>query len=363
MKTRVLIIDSDIMARRAIAGILHKTSEFEIIEINEDVNKAEEAILNSNPEVVLLNIEGIESDGFSVLIALRNRFPKLPIVILSVRNEKGAETTITALEKGAVDFITKPETHLSVLFADNHLRKRLVPSIKAASQINNLDNIFPKKTEFTEYPYDELISRAISQNFISTNLVVIGGCMGGPHALFSIIPQLPENLPVPVVIAQHFPKIYTKFLADQLDLKSKITVREAYNETRLTPGIVWIAPGGYHTEIVRGENGALLNIHRGPRKNFARPSIDLLFNSAAYSYKKEVLGIILSGCGFDGVEGCQTIRNHSGQIIVQDPRDSLAPEMPLNVLKRGLANDYFSAHELPLAISNRMKINEKDVRS
>ncbi|MFH5832652.1 chemotaxis protein CheB [Halalkalibaculum sp. DA384] len=359
----VLLIDGEILARRAIAQVLTHTSKFAInsISIDKAVEDLEKIVTDYNPNVILLSIEDERSDSTFRLI--RNYFPNLPILLLSARTEEGAKAASTFFQNGAVDVITKPEPNTSLLFAYDHLEKRLAISIEAASKIENLDSVLIGRAESGQDARTSFEELSTGPNSLSVvDVIVIGGCMGGPHALLKIIPKLPPNLDVPVVVTQHFPKIYTRQLATLLNEKSQIQVREAYDGTKLSGDTVWIAPGGYHTEIVReSHTSSFLKVHCGARVNNSRPSIDLLFNSAANSYGNKVLGIILSGFGADGLEGCRRIKEAGGHVIVQDPGSSLAPDMPLLMIKEKLVSGYFTTDELASIIS--IKIHSTDENS
>ncbi|MDX1618725.1 MAG: CheB methylesterase domain-containing protein, partial [Balneolaceae bacterium] len=173
------------------------------------------------------------------------------------------------------------------------------------------------------------------------------------QALFSIIPVLPQSLPITLVVVQHFPKHSTKELARRLNEISEVRVEEAYDGVELKPGTVWLAPGGLHAEVERNGGTLTLKLHRGPRENGVRPSIDLLFRSAGWSLGDELLGIILSGCGRDGIAGARVIREYGGNIIVQDPRDALSHSLPLAVIREGLADNYFPAEQIADQIIRR----------
>lgn len=352
---KVLLIDGDILARRAIDQVLTRTPKFAMNSIS--IDKAEEdwekILTGYNPNVILISIE--EEKSGSVFHVIRNHFPNLPILVLSARTEEGAKAANTFFQNGAVDVITKPEPNTSLLFAYDHLEKRLAISIEAASKIENLDTVLIGRAESGQdarASFEELLTGPNSLSVL--DVIVIGGCMGGPHALLKIIPKLSPNLDVPVVVTQHFPKIYTRQLANLLNEKSQIQVREAYDGAKLSGGTVWIAPGGYHTEIVQeSHTSSLLKVHCGARVNNSRPSIDLLFNSAVNSYGNKVLGIILSGFGTDGLEGCRRVKEAGGRVIVQDPGNSLAPDMPLLMIREKLVSDFYIVDELAEEISNR----------
>lgn len=346
-KIKVLIVDTDLLVHHAFAQVLGE-DQFEIAGIRGDTGKAQTIVKDYIPDVLLLSIESVGKRDFKLFRLLRHQFPRLPIIILSRKNEMGAEVAISALEKGAVDFITKPEKHTGILFSGKHFEKRLASIVKAAVQIKDPEEKLKwssQRNSESRLSFKHMTEKDVA-TAASTKLVVIGSCLGGPHALFSLIPRLPSDLDVPVVITQHFPKIYTRILANYLHAKSKVAVREAYDNANLASGQVWIAPGGYHTEIMYAGDSALLKVHHGSRVNDVRPNIDLLFESAARNFGNRVLGFILSGCGTDGISGARKIKEAGGRLFVQNPRTALAAEMPLAILKEGIADGYLDIDQI-----------------
>lgn len=355
-KIRVLVIDEDILARQAVANILQKESALEI-RVSGELENADELVKSLDPDIVLMNFERNNNLGISILRDLKTRNSDLPVVVLTPRTEEGAKLALYALRHGAVDIITKPEQNSLLLFAGRHLVKRLRPTIEVAAKLVNKEQTEKQVAESLkgiQHDFEEFIpkrQRKFGGSPIS--LVTIGACTGGPKALYSIIPGLPHDLSVPIVIVQHFPKYYTKELAQSLNELSEIQVEEAYNGVELTPGSIWIAPGGYHAEVDRDGSKTFLKLHRGPRENGVRPSIDVLFRSAGRVLGREVLGIILSGSGFDGVAGAKAIRDNGGKIVVQDPRSALASSLPLSVIKSGLADNYYPVEQIADQITKR----------
>ncbi|MFH5832726.1 chemotaxis protein CheB [Halalkalibaculum sp. DA3122] len=325
MKT-LLLIDSDLIARRAIAKILREQSEYRLI-ISGDPGSAVQDISHAAPDLLLLGVKPTEVEEIALLSTIKIRFPDLPVVILSERSEPGAALAIAALRLGAIDVITKPADCNSMLFADRHLAKRLLPIVKTSLKAKG------RKKRPLPAPAEEQRQGDL-QSVWPLNLIVVGGCTGGPPALFRLIETLPENFAVPVVVVQHFPRYYTKVLAHRLDELSALKIREAQNGVPLKAGTIWIAPGGYHTEVFRTGNETQLKVHRGPRENGVRPSIDLLFRSAARLYGPGALGVILSGYGTDGIAGAGAVRQAGGHVLVQDHRSALVGDLPLAVIKK-----------------------------
>jgi len=346
----VLIIDDAVLVRQMIADILQTDSTFRIVGIAEDGVTAVNSIPQIKPDIVLLDMHSTKFDSVGLLKKIRTEHPELPVIVLTTRTEVGAEIALNAIEMGAIDFITKTKTAGMLLFAENHLRKRLIPILKSS-----VTKSIPKSEKPEILALDEHKTSYRKQNQ-RTDIVVMGGCIGGAHSIMSFIPELPANFPIPVVIAQHMPKYYTRVMADKLDKVSKINVREGYAGAILEPGTVWIAPGSFHTIIQKRNGQKYLHVYRGPRENKCRPSIDVLFRSATNIYGRGVLGIILSGRGKDGVEGSNYIRSAGGYVMVQDPESSLVWEFPKHVVDKRYFDEVVPLKHMTEAIMMRTAI-------
>ena len=351
---KVLIIDENVLVRRAITKVLTDYDVFEVCWLADKSKNITEVIEQNYPDVILLSIDDMESPGFTILSSLRMSFPNLPVIAVTPRSDEGAEAAINALRLGALDFISKPAHNNLILFAERHLEKRLGPIIKAAKKIrerSHLNDEILKSLVHPQKTFEQISSDPTSGT--SAELVVMGGCTGGTQTLFALVSALPANLDVPVVIVQHLPRIYTRYLALKLDSVSDVSVREVQDGVLLEDGDVWLAPGGYQCEVSLSGYQKVLKTHRGMRENNMRPSIDILFRSAAKVYGKKTLGVLLSGCGYDGLSGAEDIRNAGGQIIVQDPRTAIAAELPLAAIRNGLSQEYYSPEEIASEITKR----------
>ncbi|MCW9705867.1 chemotaxis protein CheB [Fodinibius salsisoli] len=357
---KILVIDEDILVRRALARILSSEPEVEL-RVSGDLHESEKLIEHENPDIVLLDVGSLAPDNFSFFNTLRVRFPKTPVVVLSPRSEEGARAALYALQNGAIDVITKPEQNYALLFADNHLKKRLLPIISIVSQMIDTGTVDRQavNTDVDDSQQEREKTLFPKSYRRSVNLIAMQGCTGGPKALFTIFKRFPAYLSAPVVIAQHFPKTYTSVLAHSLNKLSNITVKEAHDGAELEPGIAWLAPGGYHCEVQQYGNRSLLKVHQGPRENGVRPSADVLFRSAARLYGLSVLGVILSGHGADGITGAKMIQEVGGEVIVQNPQNALVGELPLSMLQSGLAHQYYPAEQIADEIVKRTFLARK----
>lgn len=354
-KTKILIIDKDVITRQALARVVENTDRNLETVVADDVKRAVTLSETFRPDIILADIENASSGASVVLNELQIHFGTTPLVLLGSKTEQGAEIIIPALRMEAVDFITKPTSCTNLLFAGRHLAKRVFPAIQAIA------NTTSQRLADREMPHvlhqptlQESGHKFSTEKNSRAELVVIGGCMGGAKSLFPIVSQLPADFSVPVVITQHLPRHYTHVLAKELNKHSKLTIREATPKSELKPGMIWVAPGGKHVEVARNGHQSKLWIHRGMREYGNRPSINLLFRSAAKTYGSKTLGVILSGYGADGIEGAQAIKKMGGQVIVENPQTALVPELPLNVLRANFAREYYSGEDLAHQIIRRV---------
>jgi two-component system chemotaxis response regulator CheB len=187
------------------------------------------------------------------------------------------------------------------------------------------------------------------------DLVVIGTSTGGPNALAEVIPHLPPNFPVPIVIVQHMPPTFTRFLAERLCAASSLVVQEGVSGTEIEPGQAWIAPGDFHMTLRRDDALVRLGVFQAPQENSCRPSVDVLFRSAADVFGSNVLAVVMTGMGQDGLRGCELIKQARGQVIVQDEASSVVWGMPGYVAKAGLADTILPLTEIADEIARRVQ--------
>ncbi len=357
---KVLIIDENILVRRAITTILQKHEQFRVFWINDPYENFLEAVEEQNPDVILLSVDNLNADGLEQLQKLQSTFKNLPVIVISPRSDEGAKAAITALRLGAVDFITKPEHKNLILFAERHLEKRLGPLLKSVHKIKERENLDKEMLESLAHPqksFEDFAAAPIPDNNIE--MITIGGCTGAIEALFMILGNLPSDFSVPIVIVQHLPRSYTTCLAKTLDSFCDLTIKEAQNGEKLSGGTVYIAPGGFQCEVSHTGQYPVVSIYRGLRENNMRPSIDVLFRSASKFFGEKALGILLSGCGYDGLSGASEIRKHNGQFIVQDPRTAVAAELPLSAIKNGFTKEYYPPKQIAAQILKRTQYSGK----
>lgn len=330
---RAYIIDTHVLVRQTITHIIKNTRGIVLAGSSGSVEwkMIGRNIDQSKPDVILLGIDHRQSPQLEIFNKIRSVFPKLPVIVITPLNSEGAEMALNALKKGAVDFITKPFLSTAMVLARRHFEKRVLLLQKIVRRLN-LDAL----SKPDEKPVDFAAAHQPipQQQRNSRDLIVIGGCTGGVQALYSLISQLPASLPVPVVVVQHMPKIYTKVFAEDLNRVTPLYVKEVDDSSLLLPGRVYVAPGSKHVIVKSDGVRNRLSLHSGAKEQKCRPSIDVFFRSVSRIYSDKVLGIMLSGGGRDGLEGMEMLAEKGGKILLQDEKSALLWDLPRAIYKR-----------------------------
>jgi two-component system chemotaxis response regulator CheB len=335
---QIMIVDDSLVVRKALTNVLTTDPDLAIAGWASNGRLALAKLQTLRPDIILLDIEMPEMNGLETIPEIRKILPHTPIIMFSTLTERGAEATLDALALGASDYVTKP-SNLNMAATSEAIHRDLVPKIKALCH-------FPVRAQNTaagisrpiatkERP--EIRFHAAPLHSAHLKIITIGVSTGGPDALARLLPSFPANFPLPVVIAQHMPAIFTSLLAKRLASKCAIPVRECQAGELLGPSCVWIAPGDHHMVVQQDEKRVQLATHQGPRENFCRPSVDVLFRSVAAVYGANALGVILTGMGQDGLKGCEALCAAGGSVIVQDEATSVVWGMPGYVARAGLA--------------------------
>lgn len=341
---RVLVVDDSVVVRRLVSTIIDADPELEVAGIAQDGKVALERIRQLEPDIVTLDVEMPVLDGLGVLAELRTSHPDLPVVMFSTLTNRGADATLSALALGASDYVTKPANVGSVTAAMERVRDELVPKLKALCR-PAVPLTFPK------------LDREVRAGTPGErcDLVAIGASTGGPNALADVLGALPATLPVPIVVVQHMPAVFTSLLAQRLDAKCAISVHEGEDGTRLEPGHAYIAPGDHHMTVERRLAGVLqLRTNQDPPENYCRPAVDVLFRSVARVVGGNAVAVVLTGMGHDGRDGCVLLREAGAHVVAQDRSTSVVWGMPGAVASAGLADDVLPLHAIGPAVTGRV---------
>jgi two-component system chemotaxis response regulator CheB len=336
-KVRVLIVDDSALMRKLLTSVLSADEGIEVVGAAPDPFAAREQIKALNPDVVTLDIEMPHMNGLDFLRKIMELRPT-PVVMISTLTQAGADTTLEALEIGAVDFVAKPADASAVL----QLGSELIPKIKAAAHTR-----LRRRT-----PAPQRVRRALGgASSTSDKLIAIGASTGGVEALKAVLMLFPEDTP-PVVIAQHMPERFTAAFARRLDGECRMRVHEAAHDQPIERGNVYIAPGGHHLEVARRGSGLVCTLNGGPLVSGHRPSVDALFNSVARVVAPRAVGAILTGMGRDGASGLLAMRKAGCATFGQDEGTALIYGMPRVAFEIGAVESQHGLFDISEAIHN-----------
>jgi two-component system, chemotaxis family, protein-glutamate methylesterase/glutaminase len=342
-RIRVLLVDDSAVMRSLLRMVLEPQPRIEIAGTATNGQQALSEFERLQPDLVLLDIEMPGMNGLDVLSGMRARSRRVPIIMCSTLTMRGARITVEALARGATDYVTKPGAQHGPGEGVETLRRELVPKI--AALFPGLQAPAAPAAVSAPAPWAAGGASAFrGSSLLPPKVVVIGVSTGGPAALEALLPGIPASFPVPILIVQHMPRLFTSLLAERLDHLCPLSVREAESGVRPQAGVVDIARGDFHLELT---GDFLLRLTQNPAENFCRPSVDILFRTAAQASSGRVLGVILTGMGSDGLAGCRAIRSAGGQVFAQDSASSVIWGMPGAVVHAGLADRVLPLDALP----------------
>ncbi len=342
-KIRVLTVDDSVVIRRMLSDILSQDPDIEVAGYATNGRLALAKIPQVNPDLITLDIEMPEMDGLETLTELRKIYPKLPVIMFSTLTERGAVATIEALSRGATDYVAKPANVGSVSAGMQSVKDQLIPKIKALCPLTKPASI----ARSSPLSVNGIAVRATAHKPHRSDIVVIGSSTGGPQALTAVLKPLSADFPVPIVIVQHMPPLFTRSLANRLNQECQLQVHEAAGGEALEPGHVFIAPGDHHLELCREGTSVKTVLHKGPPENSCRPAVDVLFRSAANIYGMGCLGVVLTGMGQDGLRGAEHIVHIGGTLVGQDEATSVVWGMPRAVCEAGLTHSVLPLSSIP----------------
>jgi two-component system chemotaxis response regulator CheB len=329
---RVLVIDDSAYVRKVVKQMLSRSPFIEVVGTARDGKEALEMVEQLQPDVVTCDLIMPELDGVGFVREQMRRRP-VPIIIMSIASETG-DAALTALDSGAVDFVQKPTALATEKIFE--VSNELIEKVKAAGSIPlNRIHRAPAAAEATPAPAR---AGAVAGSH-AVDVVVLGISTGGPQALKQLVPQLPADFPVPVAIVMHMPVGYTEMYARKLNEHSPLDVREAHEGDELRAGVALLAPAGRHLSFQRRAEGTVVaHLDARPFDTLHRPSVDVMFQSAAEVYRQRVLGVVMTGMGSDGKQGAAWIKSQGGLVYTESEETCVVYGMPSTVVEAGLSD-------------------------
>lgn len=365
-KIKVLIVDDSIFMRKALETLLSNENDIDVVGMARDGKEAVDMTMKLNPDVITLDVEMPVMDGLEALEIIMKEKPT-PVIMVSSVTKEGADATIKALELGAVDFMTKDSNSLGGhaidvgladkirKFARNTGMMKVISSTsKAGSSSFKLPNVSDFHAQHGSINLDGS-KRVITTKTGIKKVVALGTSTGGPQSLQKVIPLLPADLGVPVVITQHMPPNFTQSLATRLNSLSKVEVVEAQGKEKLEPNVVYIAKGGYHLKFKKIGPHVYTELSKEPTNVFNTPSVDVMVESIIEIYGKECLGVIMTGMGNDGCKGLTDLKKMGGTIISQNEPTCIVYGMPRAVVEAGIADEIVPLEEIASRIAYHVK--------
>lgn len=334
---KVMVVDDSAFMRKVISDQINNISEMLVCTTARSGEDALNKIPKFLPDLITLDIEMTGMNGLETLEQIKSHYD-IPVIMIS--SHTGEEMTISCLEKGAMDFVEKP---INLLKIEESFTDELASKIKSIVQTTELRSVqYTKKSD----------EKASFPTKISA--IVIGASTGGPKALMQLIKAIPSNLKVPIFIVQHMPKGFTKSFSTRLDQEAKVKVIEAKQGEIIKPGVVYIAPGDYHMRI---ENQKIL-LTQEDKIHSVRPAVDPLFESASKIYRKQLVGIILTGMGNDGALGMKHISEAGGYTIAQDKDSSIVFGMPRRAIELDVIDEVLSLNQIEEKLNWMIKVRQ-----
>jgi two-component system chemotaxis response regulator CheB len=347
-KARLLIAHDSVNVRRTLSRILSLDPSCDVVGVAPNGRIVLAKVSRLEPDVVLVDADMPEMSGGQTALELRKLYPQLPVIVFRVGDGDVPPECTPAQE--LVAFIDVPGSGDAGEAALAELCDRLMARVRILSASKTADA--PAGTAGASSSSRMLASRRVGAN--AYGVLAIGASTGGPNALAEVLAGVPNTFPIPIVIVQHMPPMFTRLLAERLSATSSLRVREARGGETIEPGEAWIAPGDHHMIVSRHAGGVRLGLHQAAHENSCRPAVDVLFRSIADVYGATALAVVLTGMGQDGLRGAQEIHDAGGVVLAQDEASSVVWGMPGLVAKTGIAHAVVPLAEMHLEILRRV---------
>ena len=377
-KIKVLIVDDSIFMRKALESLLSGEPDIEIVGLAKNGKEGVEMAEQFHPDVITMDIEMPTMDGITALEMIMKKNPT-PVIMVSSLTKEGADATLKALDLGAVDFMTKDSQSFGGADIEKGLKDKIrkfarnkgvlrlfshssssqshqTPSYKLSGTLaSHTPNVQTPFAHTAQSGNTDGSKRVVVNKTGIKRIVALGTSTGGPQSLQRVIPLLPADLRVPVVVTQHMPPNFTQSLASRLNTLSKVEVVEAQGKEKLEPNVVYIAKGGYHLKFKKVGPSVYTELSTEPSNVFNIPGVDVMVDSIAELYGKECLGVIMTGMGSDGCKGLTNLKRMGGTIIAQDEPTCIVYGMPRAVVEAGIADEIVPLDEIAARISYHVK--------
>lgn len=353
----VLVVDDSVVVRRLVVDALSGLPDINVVGTAANGRLAQGKIDQLRPDVVTMDIEMPEMNGIEAVRELRKRHPRLPVIMFSTLSAAGATATLDALAAGATDYVTKPANVGSVAASIQAVRDQLVPRIHALGgrrAVGAPPRRRPASGPAPGSPSPRPVRAVPPAGSHRIDVLAVGCSTGGPDAFAKVLDGLHPDLPVPLVVVQHMPPVFTRMFAERLNRNSPLTVVEAQDGMPVRPGGVYIAPGDRHLTLVRHGTDVLTRLTDAPPENSCRPSVDVLFRSVAKVYGAAVVAAVLTGMGQDGRRGCDDLHTAGAMIVAQDEHSSVVWGMPGAVVHASLADVVLPLDEIASTLTARV---------
>ncbi|MDZ7639506.1 MAG: chemotaxis response regulator protein-glutamate methylesterase [Bryobacterales bacterium] len=344
------MVDDSVVIRRLVTHALEEDPAVEVVGVASNVAIALQRISQFNPDVLTLDIEMPEMDGLETLRRLRKEYPKLRVIMFSTLTDRGAAVTLEALSLGADDYVAKASNEGSLDRSMIRLREELIPKIKQFFHLPGAAKVpefagakLPAGSGAPASPFIPATANPATAHLgrgvrPRPRALVIGVSTGGPTALVSILQTLPESFPLPVLLVQYMPPLFTRLLAERLDASCSLRVEEATEGAVVEPGKILIAPGNFHMKVRSQDGGVRVFLDQEPPENSCRPAVDALFCSVGEVYGGSVSAAILTGMGQDGLRAVELLKAQGASVLAQDEASSVVWGMPGAVVNANLAD-------------------------
>jgi two-component system chemotaxis response regulator CheB len=335
-----MVVDDSVVIRRLVTQVLEQDSTIQVVGTASNGAIGLQRIPQFNPDVITLDIEMPDMDGLEMLRRIRREYPLLRVIMFSTLTERGAAKTLEALTLGADDYVAKVSNEGSLDRSMGRLREEMIPKIKQFFHLPEQNRVVTRPilarapTEQTARPGAQVLKSTRKR----PQVVAIGVSTGGPTALGTIMPAFPAGFPLPIMVVQHMPPLFTRLLAERLNATCQLPVSEATQDDLVEPGKILIAPGDFHMKLASNGGGVRVFLDQSPRQNSCRPAVDALFASTGEVYGGAVLAVILTGMGQDGLHGVEILKAQGASVIAQDEASSVVWGMPGAVVNAGLAD-------------------------